>query len=140
MTKNKEQINVNGIEIESLLTTDPGAGFLVKVDGLSIFFFGDFNVAGDLKKTTKYISNKYKRIDLSFVLGLGGSLDISDYYIENVDSSAIFPIHGGNYEYLLKDYADKMSAKTKAVFCCPENRGDLFFYSKGKIIKDWRIN
>ncbi len=133
MTKNKEQININGLKIESLLTKDPGSGFIVKADGVSMFFFGDFNVAGDLEETTRYISEKYKNIDLSFVLGLGGPMHISDYYINNVNSNVIFPIHGGNYEYLLKEYANKMKDKTQAVFCCPENRGDMFFYSKGKI-------
>ncbi|MBN2600796.1 MAG: ankyrin repeat domain-containing protein [Candidatus Marinimicrobia bacterium] len=143
----REQKNINEVDIKTIYSNDTGVGFLVTVDGLTLFHAGDHanrnrDLSGDYTPEIDYISQQASKIDIAFLPNSGcnfgdnvavrtGSL----YAIKKLHPKAVFPMHNG--EYFSSTYQEfKDEALQKGVstpIICAMNRGDKFYYKKGKI-------
>lgn len=110
----------------------PEAAYLIKVDGLVLYFAGDYG--GNFEDGIDYLAGKQGYIDIAFVLAYGGKTDVSFYAIEKLMPKIVFPMHAEGREFVYKEFAGKVKEKnpnTKVI--CAENRGDRYFYNNGKI-------
>lgn len=104
----REGKTVDGAEVLTIKSTDLGVGFLVKVDGLTIFHAGDHALWHTLFKKAyedeiNYIAAAAPTIDLAFVpvaTGFRANCKPSDsvtegalYAIEKLKPKATFPMH-----------------------------------------------
>lgn len=110
----------------------PEVAFLVKVDGLSIYFNGDYN--GEIRKDIDYLTTKSAHVDLAFA---EGGASVTTYMLERFKPTVWFPMHERGTEFKYKKYEQKITEmKFKTTVVCAENRGDRYFFSNG-IIEQW---
>ena len=121
----------------------PEVAFLVRVDGLVIFYGGDYlgkmakgtatNAPEDMIYLRQQIGLGNSQVDLMFLNAwVGGSNSI---IIENLNPKAIFPMHvGGKEEVENSEFAQGCidAGITNPVFC-PLRRGVSFQFQNGKI-------
>jgi ankyrin repeat protein len=139
---------IDGMEIETIASTDEGVAFLVKVDDLVLFHAGDH--ANDDRKINKafsseidYLAERNYSIDIAFIsiTGCGFRDDVAVkqgvyYALDKLQPKVMFPMHADGNEYLYKDFIDGTKVrKLSTKFAYAEARGDEFFYQKGNIIK-----
>lgn len=144
----RERKTVDGIEITTIASTDAGVGFLVKVDGLTIFH------AGDHTCREKELNEAYTG-EIDYLTSAGTSVDIAllpirgcgfrdpeavrkgiDYALEKLRPKVMLPMHASGYEYQYEEYVrEARKKKTDVKFDFAENRGDTLFYEAGKLIK-----
>jgi len=144
----RETKTIDGMEVSTIASTDAGVGFLVKVDGLTIFHAGDHACREkDLNEPytdeIDYLADKCKGVDLAFLPVTGCGFNDPEavksgifYALEKLKPDVMFPMHVLGFEYLYKEFArdaEKEIIKTK--FACAENKGDYFLFVKGKIKK-----
>ncbi len=142
----RQKKNIDGLQIDALKSNDAGVGFLIKVDGVSIYHAGD-HAGWREKEKTGYI----KEID--YIAGLVNSLDFAfinvtgcharcntaleggaKYTLEILSPKTWFPTHAGEKEHIYVQFARKVSNKKIATnVVCPENRGRIYLYKEGKI-------
>jgi len=142
-----ETISQDGIEIRPVKSDiDQGCGFLVSVDGLTIFHPGD---AVDTSRTTPSpytrtidsLASVAQSVDLFFFPIRGcGFPDLEavtkgiDYTISTLKPRVALPMHARNVEYELRDYVrEAKQRKANANYYCVRQPGDRFLYSKGKV-------
>lgn len=138
---------IDDISIVTLKSTDEGSGFLVNVDGLTIFHAGDHANWEDNDPEVSYydeidyISNKCSNVDIAFIpittfSGMRPKCmtDGAIYALKRLNPKAAFPMHANNREYLYKEFAAEDEARAFNIFC-PEKPGDFFFYKHEEISK-----
>ncbi len=138
---------VNGINISVVKSTDLDGGYLVEVDGVTIFHPGDLANGQDklMKAYTDeidWIAEKHKKIDIAFgpirgcSLGQPNQVKLGiEYMIEKLNPAMFVPMHSGSATIEYKKFADDLSKKnypTKIKYVV--NRGDRFVYGDGKEI------
>jgi ankyrin repeat protein/L-ascorbate metabolism protein UlaG (beta-lactamase superfamily) len=136
------------MEISTIASTDAGVGFLVKVDGLTIFHAGDHackqkDLKGPYTDEIDYLADKSNGVDIVFLPITGCGFRDPEavksgikYTLEKLKPEVMFPMHITGFEYQYEKFArsaEKENTKTK--FACAENKGDHFLYTKGKIKK-----
>ncbi|MBU1706675.1 MBL fold metallo-hydrolase, partial [bacterium] len=136
-----------GIDIRPVKSDiDRGCGFLIRVDGLTIFHPGD---AVDTSRTTPSpytqtidsLASIAKPIDLFFFPIRGcGFPDLEavkkgvDYTISTLQPRVALPMHARNVEYELREYVREARQRgAKANYYCVRQPGDRFLFSKGKV-------
>jgi len=139
---------MDDMKISTIASTDAGVGFLVKVDGISIFHAGDHackqkDLKGTYAAEIDYLAAKNKDIDLTFIPITGCGFRDPEavksgifYTLERLKPDVVFPMHVLGFEYQYQEFA--RNAEKEAVnieFACAENKGDYFFYTKRKIKK-----
>ena len=141
---NNETKKINDIVVTTIKSNDTGQGFLVELDGLSIFHPGDHAMFtaedGDVfRKEVDFIAEKCSQVDVAFLPVTGcPSRWKKEYIIEgffyNIDKlnpQQVFPMHAFQREYLLKEFSELAEERNnKANIVCTENRGDNFMYIK----------
>jgi len=139
-------IKVGDVEILTLKSTDEGVGFLVKVDGLTIFHAGDHANWGDdpeflYHSEIDYIAGKSNDIHIAFlpVTKYSGSrpqcmTDGAVYAIRKLNAKVTFPMHGNEKEFLYKEFAQDVKHEGFNIICA-EQPGDSFRYKEKKIKK-----
>lgn len=122
-----ETLDVDGVHVETLFSTDEGVAFLVQADGRSIYHAGDlhwWHWPGEpeednewhrqaFQKEMMYLSGK--EFDCAFVVldprqeeaGEWGM----DYFLKTARSRYIFPMHCWNNYRMIRDYKAKNDAK-----------------------------
>lgn len=133
--------------IYTLKSTDEGSGFLINVDGLTIFHAGDHANWEDNDPDVSYydeidyIADKNSKVDIAFIpvttfSGLRPKCMTvgAIYALKKLNPDAAFPMHGNNREYLYKEFAAEDGAKDFNIVCA-EKPGDFFFYKYEKITK-----
>jgi ankyrin repeat protein len=127
--KPDESQKINNIEVFSVkIKGIEAVTYLVKVDELVLYHPGDGSSEKwiDIDKLNK-ISDEF---DIVFLTVFGGALTVAD----KLQAKVMFPMHGDEIQYKAHaDEAVKRNLETKVHYA--ENRGDRFFYSKGKILK-----
>lgn len=140
----REKRKVADIEIETINSPEAeetGGNFLVRVDGLVIHHAG-----GYCHDTTRY--DVFKK-DMDYLAEIGHGADIlfgrvgNDWQkeealrtIELVKPKVMFPLHARERESINRELVEMAAQKNMATaVVCVENRGDHFFYSKGRIIR-----
>jgi ankyrin repeat protein/L-ascorbate metabolism protein UlaG (beta-lactamase superfamily) len=144
----RERKTVDGMEITTIASTDAGVGFLVKVDGLTIFHAGD-HACREKQLTDAYTSeidylaaeNAVVDIALLPIMGCGFRDPEAvkagiDYALEKLRPKTMLPMHATGYEYKMEEFVrEARKKKSKVRFDFAEIRGDCLFYEAGKLIK-----
>jgi len=80
------------------------------------------------KDDLKYLAEKYKRVDISFMFLAGETTTQS---VKIMEPKIAFPMHGFGLDYLYKNFPEKIRkiSPSTRVFC-PEFEGDVFFYKQ----------
>lgn len=120
--KPKECISLDGIEIETLVSTDAGVAFLVTYAGKTIYHAGDlhwWHWDGQEAVINEYQEKTYKRqierlkdkhIDIAFVV-LDHRLETAlfwgiDYFMKHVDAECVIPMHLWQKYELIRQYKE----------------------------------
>ena len=134
----REIKKVNRLEIANIhhrFDGIPESAFLVKVDGLVIFFAGDHGHSQgrkneEFKSNIEYMAGLSRGIDLVFTPTFGGEFDT----IEILSPKVVIPMHDGGHEHQYRKFADKVKRRgIKVKVGVAQKRGDCFLYKKGKI-------
>ncbi|MFC1492720.1 ankyrin repeat domain-containing protein [candidate division KSB1 bacterium] len=121
----------------------PEAAFVVEVDGLVLYHSGDHGRGGRneqiFNSNIDYLAEIGVKPDLAFQCSSGagqGNIALQGvrYFVDKLNPVISIPIHCGDMEYLLKEFADyvKDNNWNTEVFY-PEIKGDHFIYKNGKI-------
>lgn len=115
--KPQEELEVAGVGIKTLLSTDSGVAFLVECEGKTIYHAGDLNWwhwEGESEEDNRYQAKTYqeqigllsdRHIDVAFViLDPRQERDMflgMDYFVHHVSADYIIPMHmWKQYEYI----------------------------------------
>jgi len=144
----REMKTIDDIEVSTIASTDAGVGFLVKVDGLTIFHAGDHacrekDLKGPYTDEIDYLADNCSSVDLAFLPITGCGFNDPEavkngifYALERLKPDVMFPMHVLGFEYMYQEFArDAEKENTKTKFACAENKGDYFLFAKGKIKK-----
>ena len=138
----RETASIDGIEIRTISANDAGVGFLVEVDGLTLYHAGDHAGWADDERDgfiaeIDYLDPYVDDLDLAFVNVTGCHAHDPErlregnvYTLNTLRPKLLIPTHAGNREYVYRRAADELAAAgvTTSV-CCPGNRGDGYFYN-----------
>jgi ankyrin repeat protein/L-ascorbate metabolism protein UlaG (beta-lactamase superfamily) len=132
--------------ITSIYSNDTGVGYVVEVDGLTIFHAGDHanrnrDLSGDYLPEIEFINNEIKQIDLAFMpisgcnFGDDEAVRVGVYETLNRLKPKVFiPMHSIHNEIKYETFNDKLSdANYELEKYAPKDIGDWFFYKKGKL-------
>jgi len=146
-TAPRSQKTVDGMEIVTLRANDAGVGFLVKVDGLTIYHAGDHAGWREGEKDgymseIDYISEYVDELDFAFLNVSGCHThdecalnEGNDYPITKLKPRFLVPTHALNSEYRYTEYMEHCMERDLDVdYICAENRGDKYHYVKGKLL------
>ncbi|MBU8932900.1 MAG: ankyrin repeat domain-containing protein [candidate division Zixibacteria bacterium] len=139
---------VGNMEVSTITSNDSGVGFLIKVDGLTIFQAADHanrlrDFSGPYTAEIDYLADMNLDIDIAFmpISGCGfGDLEavkLGVYYaLDKLKPKVFFPEHALDNEYRYQEFADRAVADghTDCEYMCAFNKGDRFFYRNGKIV------
>lgn len=135
---------IGNMEVATIKSNDAGVGFLVKVDGISIFHAGDhakvnFETADSYDKEIDYLVARNANVDIVFspVSGCPSRWKkdaIIDGFFDSakkLNAKVVFPMHGLDREFDYLEFA-KLAAERDfaATVHCAENPGDRFSYTK----------
>jgi ankyrin repeat protein len=138
---------INGVAITTIKSTDSGVGFLVKVDGLSIYHAGDHankqkNDSNTYHREIDYLAQNQEKIDFAFLVSgsaCGGGSPVcvlkGDFYaIKKLSPKVVFPMHSGGHESVYTKFEkDALKSGINNKIVCAQYRGDRFFYKDGEI-------
>lgn len=132
--KPAEQLEVAGVKVETLLSTDSGVAFLVTCEGKKIYHAGDLNWwhwEGESEEDNLYQEKTYKEqigllsekcIDVAFVvLDPRQGKDMFqgiDYFVHHVKAEYVVPMHmWKQYEYIqaYKSFLAEQGAEDRAL-------------------------
>jgi len=144
---------IDGIKIYVNNSTDDGGGFLLEVDGLTIFHMGDHangeNVLSeDFTREIDLIAEKNKDIDILFGPIRGCSLGSPEqvksgiyYTLDKLHPALFVPMHSGTYTTENKAFADQAIRDGIMVpMHTVVTKGDRFFYSNKGAESDTEAN
>jgi ankyrin repeat protein/L-ascorbate metabolism protein UlaG (beta-lactamase superfamily) len=142
----RETRKVHGMKITTIESSDPGVGFVVEVDGMTIFHAGDHaNRAVDFsipfKEEIDWLASKGVRPDLMLMpirgCGLGDPEAVKagvHYAIETLRPFAFVPMHAVDAENAYREFIDECAGKfPETSMYAVQHKGDRFRYDKGKI-------
>jgi ankyrin repeat protein/L-ascorbate metabolism protein UlaG (beta-lactamase superfamily) len=140
----RRSAKVSGVEVQTIAANDAGVGFLVKVDGITLFHAGDHAGWADDARDGYFA-------EIDYVDGLADSPDIAFlnvtgchahdparlkegnlYALDRLTPRALVPTHGADREQVYRTAGEELTAAgatTPMVF--PMNRGDSYLYSNG---------
>lgn len=137
----REEKTIDHVKITTIPSTDSGEGFMVEVDGVSIYHPGDHaNRYQDEDKAFSdeidFLAKTYTNIDIAFVPISGCRFRDkialnkgNDYLVKKFNPEMVLPMHGSNSEYKYKEYADeKNKAENTSIYKYVLNKGDRLFY------------
>jgi ankyrin repeat protein/L-ascorbate metabolism protein UlaG (beta-lactamase superfamily) len=140
------EAEIDGMKIYVNHSSDEGGGFLVEVDGLTIFHMGDHANGSDVlseefTNEIDIIAQQNKQIDVLFAPIRGCSLGTPDqvkagvyYTLDKLNPSLFFPMHTGIYTTENKAFADQIARDgIKVPVKYSISRGDRFFYDKSQL-------
>lgn len=131
----RDSLQVDGMVIYTINCRSgvPEVACLIKTDGLTIFFQGDYK--SDSMADIDYLMGKCGSVDMAF-LGAhtrrwaDGSARIVRI-IERLQPRVVFPMHYGGEEQTYQLFARECAGLgLPAVIQCPEKRGDRFHYQR----------
>jgi len=143
----REHTRVDGMDIRTIDANDAGVGFLIEVDGLTLYHAGDHAGWAEGERDgyfaeIDYIAPFVDDLDMAFLNVTGCHAHDPDalregtiYTIEALAPKLIIPTHAGGREHIyLQAREEAEGAGIDTPFCCPANRGDSYVYSDGRLI------
>jgi ankyrin repeat protein/L-ascorbate metabolism protein UlaG (beta-lactamase superfamily) len=137
-----ESQELPGMKVSAIRSTDAGVGFIIEVDGLTIYQAGD-HAAGQVELPEAYTSQidyvaiHWPKIDLAFMPVMGCSIGTPEavragdfYALSKLHPRVTFPEHvlGSEQAYAEFKRLAAQAGLTDSIDCA-EHRGDLFRYS-----------
>jgi len=141
----REKKVVKGMKIDTIASTDAGVGFLVQVDGLTLFHAGDHadgqaETAEMYRGEFDYLAAMNLDLDIGFFpitgCGLGDPERVKEgafYAIKTLKPRCAFPMHAGDATHRYQEFvqeAEKKNWPTRMEYAL--NRGDRFVYRCGE--------
>lgn len=141
--------DLGDLTVHALKSTDIGAAFLVKTDGLSIYHAGDLNWwqwEGEPEADNERMAREYREqidtlrgetIDIAFVpvdprLGSGSLLGLG-YFMEAVGAARVVPMHAfGNPAFFESLKSDPRTSSYRDRIWFYQNRGDKTVFEKAQ--------
>jgi ankyrin repeat protein/L-ascorbate metabolism protein UlaG (beta-lactamase superfamily) len=143
----RESKMIEGMKVSTIRSDDGGVGYIVQVDGLTLFHAGDhanrtLEVSEVFALEIDHIADQGPAIDIAFlpVVACGSQSRECPttgvfYAVESLSPRALFPMHAGGQEHIYMEFAREAEQRGMTSHIgCPENRGDRFFYSAGKLM------
>ncbi|RJX30482.1 MAG: hypothetical protein C4531_08910 [Desulfurivibrio sp.] len=142
-----ETQTVDGVTITPIQANDAGQGFLVTVDGVTMYHAGDH--AGwregqeeGFKREIDFLGGKIKEVDVAFVNVTGCHVQDkvalnagNRYTIDRLNPKVLIPTHGLDREWVYQEYADSLAADLPDLkVLTPQHRGDSFVYKDGMVL------
>lgn len=140
------EAEIDGMNVYVIQSTDGGGGFLVGVDGLTIFHMGDHANGSDalaeaFTREIDLIAAKGGKIDILFAPVRGCSLGTPEqvkkglyYALGKLNPSLYVPMHSGMYTTENKAFAEQAAKDgIKVPYKSAMTRGDRFFFDKSQL-------
>lgn len=147
----RESTVIGDIKISTIRANDAGVGFLVEVDGVTLYHAGDHAGWAEGEKQgyieeIDYLAGVSGEIDIAFLNVTGchahnpDALREGTYYtLERLKPRAVIPTHAGGREFVYGQAIERAAEDgIGAAYAYPRCRGDRFIYSGGVIRQDMR--
>ncbi len=132
----RSELNISGMQVSTINETHDGLSgvcYLVKVDGLCLYFSGDYGwaMSDSYKNDFEYVSTRTGSIDMAFLNpcyyqkdSILVKLEIPSYFIQRFSPKIVFPQHYGGREELMAKCVDRTREDFPLVkFASPMQRG-----------------
>ncbi|UCD63113.1 MAG: ankyrin repeat domain-containing protein [Candidatus Zixiibacteriota bacterium] len=143
----RQQMTSDGMAIQTIRANDAGVGFVVDVDGLSLYFAGDHagwreGQRDGFMAEIDYLAERVDNIDFAFVnvtgCHAGDTLALAEatfYTLEKLAPKIMVPTHGIDREYVYRQFASKVAAQGFDLpVLCARVRGDRFVFKEDRIL------
>ncbi len=137
---------VNGMMVETIASNDLGVGFVVTVDGVTLYHAGDHAGWRDGAKAgytqeIDYIATLGHQVDVAFLNVTGchthGQCPLEDgtsYTLNKLKPRAWFPTHAGGSEFQYTEFAARIAGRNDpGVIVCPTYLGDYWSYHEQEL-------
>lgn len=142
----REHRTVGDLDITTIEANDAGVGFLVTVDGLTLYHAGDHagwreGQRDGYTQEIDYLAERTDNLDLAFLNVTGchtgdttALFEAVMYTMDKLHPKCWFPTHGSDREYAYETFTAKVAgAGCTSTPACAENRGDWFVYRGGVV-------
>lgn len=139
--------SIGDMKVTTIESNDSGVGFLVEVDGVTIFHAGDHanryrDMSGPFRPQIDALVAKGTRPDLAFLpvsgCNFGDQVAVKtgvEYQLARLQPKVFFPMHGGKYGVRLRDFITELGATFPATTkLAALSKGDSFHYRDGKVL------
>lgn len=137
----REYAEIDDIGVRTIAANDAGVGFLVEVDGLTLYHAGDHAGWADGERDgffseIDYLAPFVDELDVAFLNVTGCHahdperlMEGNIYTLSTLDPNVLIPTHAIGREYVYGEAAEEMAAAgvTTSV-CLPDFRGDSYTY------------
>lgn len=138
---------IDGMKITTIESNDSGVGFVVEVDGVTVFHAGDHanryrDLSGPFKPQIERLAQEKIHPDLAFLpvsgCNFGDQVAVRigvEYQLTRLQPNVFFPMHGGVFGTRLRQFVEELGdgfpATEKAA---AESKGDCFHYRNGRLL------
>ncbi len=135
----RQQKRLKNLEISTIKSNGFGVGFVVKVDGLTVFYGGDHQSSEEswsmFSKEIDFLQEKIKKFDLVFLQMMFQEQIQSDkgvfYALKKLKPAVLFPNSAIAAAPFFREFVREAAAnKIRSEIKCAEKRGDLFFLNE----------
>ncbi|MEN8008331.1 MAG: ankyrin repeat domain-containing protein, partial [Candidatus Krumholzibacteriota bacterium] len=136
----------DGVKVRTIESNDSGVGFVVEVDGMTIYHAGDHanrqrDFSGPYCAEIDWLAEVGVRPDVALMpvsgCGFGDQEAVRlgvNYALEKLQPRVFIPLHSLNSEYRYKDFIDRCRNDFPGIrMVAPGHRGDHYDYRKGEI-------
>jgi len=142
----RQTADFDGIQVRTIESNDSGVGFLVEVDGLTIYHAGDHanrlqDFSGPYCAEIDWLAETGTRPDIALMpvsgCGFGDQEAVRmgvNYALEKLQPSVFIPLHSLNNEYKYEEFIGRCRNEFPGIrMVAPTHRGDHYDYRKGEI-------
>lgn len=146
-TAPRSETTSDGMLIRTIQANDAGVGFLIEVDGITIYHAGDHagwreGERDGFLAEVDYLDGIDADIDFAFVnvtgCHAGDTLALAEatfYTLEKLAPAIMVPTHGMDREHVYRSFADKVAAQGfETPVLCPKIRGDHYVFRNDQIL------
>jgi ankyrin repeat protein/L-ascorbate metabolism protein UlaG (beta-lactamase superfamily) len=138
--------SVNGLDISTIRANDAGVGYLVKVDGVTIYHAGDHAGWADGERDgyfaeIDHLATLTDSVDLAMINVTGCHAHDPErlregaaYTVRTLGPNVVVPTHGHEREHVYRQ-AEREARQVGIAndYCCPECAGDHYLYSSATV-------
>ena len=138
----RETKKYGDVTVHTIASNDSGVGFMVEVDGLTVFHAGDHanrqrDLSGDYCPEIDYLVEAGFQPDLTMLpttgCNFGDQVAVRngiDYTLEKFGATTFFPMHAGNNPARYVEVWDEVGPKhTQVEVVIPRDNGDWYVYN-----------
>ena len=142
----RQTADFDGIQVRTIESNDSGVGFLVEVDGLTIYHAGDHanrlqDFSGPYCAEIDWLAETGTRPDIALMpvsgCGFGDQEAVRmgvNYALEKLQPSVFIPLHSLNNEYKYEEFIGRCRNEFPGIrMVAPTHRGDHYDFRKGEI-------